>query len=116
MAHCSLSAQKGCLSARGNRPDHSNGAIQNHSNDRASCPIRIQHTVSRCTHSTGKTIDASYLIDGNIVTRLLKAGGVVVPVPHDNPHLVENNSTNQLVGALDLHYYGHDVLWGLEKK
>lgn len=80
------------------------------------CPIRIQHTVSRCAHSTRKTRDASYLIDGNIVTRLLKAGGVVVPVPHDNPHLVENNSTNQLVGALDLHHYGHDVVWGLEER
>lgn len=73
-------------------------------------------TVSRCTPTTRKTPDASYLIDGNIVTRLLKAGGVVVPVPHDNPHLVENNSTNQLVGALDLHHYGHDVVWGLEER
>lgn len=80
------------------------------------CPIRIQHTVSRCTRTTRKTPDASYLIDGNIVTRLLKAGGVVVPVPHDNPHLVENNGTHQLVGALDLHHNGHDVVWGLEER
>lgn len=72
--------------------------------------------MSRCTRTTRKTRDESHLIDSNIVTRLLKAGGVVVPVPHDDPHLVENNSTNQLVGALDLHHDGHDVVWGLEER
>lgn len=80
-------------------------------------PIRIQRTVSRCMRATRKTTtDATYLIDCNIVTRLLKSGGVVVLVPHDNPHLVENNSTDQLVGALDLHHNGHDVVRGLEKR
>lgn len=79
--------------------------------------ITIQCTVSRCRRATRKTTtDATYLIDCNIVTRLLKAGGVVVLVPHDNPHLVENNSTDQLVGALDLHHNGHDVVRGLEKR
>lgn len=68
----------------------------------------------RATRKT--TTDATYLIDCNIVTRLLKSGGVVVLVPHDNPHLVENNSTDQLVGALDLHHNGHDVVRGLEKR
>lgn len=62
------------------------------------------------------TTDSSYLINCNIVTRLLKARGVVVPVPHDYSHLVENNSTNQLVGALDLHHNGRDVVRGLKER
>lgn len=68
-------------------------------------------TESPCTSTT----DASYLINCNIVTRLLKARGVVVPVPHHNPHLMENNRTDQLVGALDLHHNGHDVVRRLKE-
>lgn len=56
----------------------------------------------------------SYLVYCNIVAWLLKARGVVVPVPHNDPHLVQNDSANQLVGALDLHHNGGDVVWGLK--
>lgn len=109
---CSM---KGCFSAWGSRSHHSNGAIygsdENHKN------YFIKHRESECTCRTRETTtDSSYLINCNIVTRLLKARGVVIPVPHDNPHLVENNSTNQLVGALDLHHNRRDVIRGLKER
>lgn len=54
-----------------------------------------------------------YLINCNIVSWLLKARSVVIFVPHNNPNLVQNDSTNQLIGALDLHHNGGDVVRGL---
>lgn len=57
-----------------------------------------------------------YLIYCNIVAWLLKARGVVIPVPYNNPYLVQNDSTNQLIGALDLHHNGGDVVGGLREK
>lgn len=57
-----------------------------------------------------------YLVHSNIVTWLLKLRGVVVPVPHHNPHLVQNDGTNQLIGALDLHHNGGDVVGRLKEK
>ncbi len=56
----------------------------------------------------------SHLIYCNIVAWLLEARRVVVPVSHNNPDLVKNNSTDQLIGALDLHHNGGDVVWGLK--
>lgn len=111
---------KGCFSALGSRSQHLNGAIygsdHNHKNDRTlQSPISIKNT--ECTHRTRETTtDSSYLVNCDIVTRLLKARGVVVSVPNDNPHLVENNSTDQLIGALDLHHNGRDVVRGLKEK
>lgn len=57
-----------------------------------------------------------HLVDGNIVAWLLKARRVVIHVPHDNPYLVENDRTNQLVGALDLNHYGGDGVGRLNEK
>lgn len=122
LALAQRSSMKGCFSARGSRSHHSNGAIhgsdQNHKNDRTlSSPLWIKCTEPEWTRGTRETTtDSSYLINCNIVTRLLKARGVVVPVPHDYPHLVENNSADQLVGALDLHHDGHDVVRGLKER
>lgn len=54
-----------------------------------------------------------YLVDGDVVARLLKAGRVVVLVPHHDADLVQDDRPHQLVGALDLHHDGHDVVWRL---
>lgn len=73
--------------------------------------------MSWCTRTARKTTtDYSYLINCDIVTWLLKARGVVIPVPHNDPHLMENNSTDELVGALDLHHNGHDVVRRLKER
>lgn len=63
-----------------------------------------------------KPTGGPYLVYCDIVARLLKARGVVIPVPHNNPNLVQNNSTNQLVGALNLNHDGGDIVGGLRKK
>lgn len=57
-----------------------------------------------------------YLVDGDVVARLLKAGRVVVLVPHHDADLVQDDRPHQLVGALDLHHDGHDVVWRLGGK
>ena len=57
-----------------------------------------------------------YLIYCNIVAWLLKARGVVIPVPHNDPHLVKYDSADQLVGALHLNHDGGDVVGGLRER
>lgn len=57
-----------------------------------------------------------YLIYCNIVAWLLKARGIVISVPHNDPYLVENDSTNQQIGALDLHHNGADIVGGLRNR
>lgn len=81
--------------------------------------VTIQHRVPwfKILHNQRQNL-FPHLIYCNIVAWLLKARSVVVLVPHNNPYLVQNDSTNQLIGALDLHHDGLNVRWGLaqEKK
>lgn len=55
-----------------------------------------------------------YLVYCDIVAWLLKARGVVIPVPHNNPYLMQDDSTNQLICALHLNHDGADGVGGLK--
>lgn len=80
---------------------------------------RQQQTIEKISHCSDWLQHLRYLVNGDVVARLLKTGRVVVLVPHNDPHLMQDDRPDQLIGALDLHYDGSDVVWGLrgrEKK
>lgn len=54
-------------------------------------------------------IGGTYLINSHIVPWLLEARSIVITIPHNDPHLMKNHCTNQLIGALDLHHNGMNV-------
>lgn len=69
----------------------------------------------RCYQIIESESEDPYLVHSNVVAWLLKARPVVIPVPHNNPHLVQNDGANQLIGALNLNHDGGDVVWWLRK-
>lgn len=57
----------------------------------------------------GHCLRVFYLVDGDVVSRLLEIRRVVVAVSDDDADFVQNNRADQLVGALHLNHDGVDV-------